>query len=163
LHESSLTGNFDHARPDDLHRTANAFLHDYFAEGKRKQRGRYQDNAGNGLTSSDLQEVPNASVTGRVDTLFVRPDAQVRGHFDAQNLVATIHDPYQPGDTSLSEQAALLMLQNGGEVSRWRTLPDGSGARSRSGFIPLLMQSVNRHACLLISVEASCIRFSFVP
>lgn len=116
LHESALTGNFDHAHPDELHREANALLEDYFEEGKRTQLERYRNSAGSDLVSGDLREILNASVTGRVDTLFLRPGAEVWGHFDEEHLVATLHDEYREGDTSLVEQAALLTLQHGGRV-----------------------------------------------
>ncbi|MBD0259920.1 MAG: hypothetical protein ICV83_29725, partial [Cytophagales bacterium] len=112
----ALTGNFDHAHPDQLHREANALLGDYFAEGKRTQLERYRKGAGSGLASTDLREIMDASVTGRVDTLFLRPDAEVWGHFDEQHQVATLHDAYQEGDASLVEHAALLTLQHGGRV-----------------------------------------------
>jgi hypothetical protein len=76
----------------------------------------YRNNAGSGLTSSDLRKILHASVTGRMDTLFLRPGAEVWGHFDEQRLVAAFHDAYQEGDTSLVEQAALLTLQHGARV-----------------------------------------------
>jgi hypothetical protein len=116
LHESALTGNFDHAHPDELHREANALLGGYFQEGKHTQLERYRNSAGSGLVSGDLREILHASVSGRVDTLFLRPGAEAWGHFDEGHLTATLHDAYQEGDTSLVEQAALLTLQNGGRV-----------------------------------------------
>ncbi len=116
LHGSALTGNFDHAHPDELHREANALLGDYFEEGKRRQLERYRKGTGSGLTSTDLWDILDASATGRVDTLFLRSGDEAWGHFDEQNLVATLHDTYQEGDVSLVEQAALLTLQHGGQV-----------------------------------------------
>ncbi|WP_138991247.1 hypothetical protein [Larkinella sp. C7] len=116
LHEGGLTGNFDHVQIDELHQMANEQLGDYF-EGPRLQRIRqYQNNSGSELVSRDLRQILEAAVTGRIEALFVRHDAQAWGHFNEETLTATIHENENEGDASLIDQAALLTLRHGGEV-----------------------------------------------
>ncbi|MBC7922329.1 MAG: hypothetical protein H7Z75_14700 [Ferruginibacter sp.] len=116
LHRKGLTGNFEQTSPTELHQMANELLSDYFVEARNKRIERYQNSSGTDLTSSDLREILEASVTGRVDTLFIRQNAQAWGRFDEENLTATIHDGQRQDDESLIERATIKTLQNGGEA-----------------------------------------------
>lgn len=116
LRENGLTGNFDQVPTQQLHEMANALLGDYFTETQEKRITQYQNSSGRDLVSHDLRQILESAVTGRIDTLFVRHNAQVWGHFDEQNLTATIHDEPKDGDEPLVDQAILLTLRNGGEV-----------------------------------------------
>jgi hypothetical protein len=116
LSPEGLTGNFDQAPLVDLHQMANELMQKYFTDDQSKRVERYQNNSATNLTSTDLREILEASVTGRIDTLFLRRNAQVWGKFDENNLQAVIHDTHQENDESLTEKAALITIQNGGEV-----------------------------------------------
>lgn len=116
LHETGITGNFDHVQPGELHQRANEQLTTYFDRGRQQRIRQYRNSSGTELTSRDLRQMLEAAVTGRVDVLFVRADAQAWGHFDEETLTAAIRGEAQPGDDSLIDQAALLTLRNGGEV-----------------------------------------------
>lgn len=116
LQEGGLTGNFDQADIREMHRMATEQLGDYFHQPRQQRVTQYQHNSGGDLVSHDLRQILEAAVTGRVEILFLRPDAQAWGHFDESTLTATIHDEAQPGDESLIDEVALLTLRNGGEV-----------------------------------------------
>jgi hypothetical protein len=116
LHPSGLTGNFDHTHADELHQMANELLHDYFLEPQSQRIEQYQNNSGKDLTSSDLRFIISAAVNGRVETLFMKKDAQVWGRFDEEMLTASIHDENLPDNEPLIDQAAILTLRYGGEV-----------------------------------------------
>jgi len=116
LCKESLTGNFDSTPLVELRRMANELLQDYFQDAQKKRIERYQNSSGSNLVSSDLREILEAAVTGRVDTLFLRKNGQVWGKFDENNLQATIHDERQENDEPLTDKAALITIQNGGEV-----------------------------------------------
>ena len=114
--KKGLTGNFERTPAAELHQQANALLGDYFQEAQNKRIERYQNSSGTNLTSADLRDILQAAVTGRMDTLFIRKNGQIWGQFDEQNLKATIHDGRQGDDVPLLDQAALITIQNGGEV-----------------------------------------------
>lgn len=116
LHESGLTGSFEQTHPKELHQMANELLGDYFTETQEKRIAQYQNSSGGDLISHDLRQILESAVTGRIDTLFVRHDAQVWGKFDENNLTATIRDEQKEEDESLVDKAILLTLRNGGEV-----------------------------------------------
>lgn len=116
LHAETLTGNFDQAPLVDLHHMANELMQHYFTDTQNKRVERYQNSSGTTLTSTDLREILEAAVTGRIDTLFVRKNAQVWGRFDENNLQAVIHEERQERDESLTDKVALITIQNGGEA-----------------------------------------------
>ncbi|MES2733411.1 MAG: hypothetical protein V4714_16820 [Bacteroidota bacterium] len=116
LFAKGLTGNFEHVPTKELHRLANELLADYFVEPQNKRIERYQNSSGTDLTSTDLRQILEAAVTGRIDTVFIKKTAQVWGRFDEQNLKATIHDDYHENDEQLLNKLALLTIQNGGEA-----------------------------------------------
>jgi len=116
LHASGLTGNFDHTQPEELHRMANEKLGDHFVATQQQRVNQYQNNSGTDLTSTDLRQILDAAVTGRIETLFIREDAQVWGRFDEEQLTATIQGDSRQDNDPLIDRAALLTLRNGGEV-----------------------------------------------
>ncbi len=116
LEEKALTGSFDQASIHELHEKANELMSDYFLKKQERRISQYQNSSGQNLISHDLRHILESAVTGRIDTLFVKHDAQVWGHFDEQNLTATMHSDPRDGDEPLVDQAIVLTLRNGGEV-----------------------------------------------
>lgn len=116
LRKGGLTGNFDHTQPEELHQMAQELVGDSIDEEKQRLIERYQNSSGGDLVSSDAKEILKAAVTGRIDALFVKSDAQLWGHLDENTLKTTIHDEKKEGDESLIGKVALLTLRNGGAV-----------------------------------------------
>ncbi|GAB3546503.1 baeRF7 domain-containing protein [Spirosoma fluminis] len=116
LHKEGLTGNFDHTQPEELHQMAQELLGDSIEQDKQRRINQYQNSSGSDLVSSNDRELLKAAVTGRIDTLFLKTDASLWGHFDENTLKTTIHEEKQDGDESLVQKIALLTLRNGGQV-----------------------------------------------
>ncbi|MEZ0484839.1 baeRF7 domain-containing protein [Fibrella aquatica] len=116
LLEEGITGNFDHIQPSEMHRMANELLGDTLDQVRQQRITQYQNSSGGDLISHDVRHLLESGVTGRIEVLFMRADAELWGHFDQETLTATIHDEYQEGDESLLEKIALLTLKYGGEV-----------------------------------------------
>ena len=93
---------------------AQELIGDSIDQEKQRLIERYQNSSGGDLVSSDAKEILKAAVTGRVDALFVKSDAQLWGHFDEDTLKTTIHDEKKDGDESLVGKVGLLTLRNGG-------------------------------------------------
>ncbi|GAB3013220.1 baeRF7 domain-containing protein [Spirosoma pulveris] len=116
LHEGGITGNFDHVKPEDMHEMANERLSKKFNETQQQRINQYQNSLGSDLVSSDLRQLLEAAVTGRIEVLFLEEDTELWGQFDEVTLATTIHDEQLDGDESLIEKVALLTLRHGGEV-----------------------------------------------
>jgi hypothetical protein len=116
LQEKSLTGNFDHTQPDEMHQMAQELLGDSIEQEKQRRIEQYQNNSGGDLVSSDMKQVLKASVKGQIEVLFLKAGASVWGSLKEDTLRTSIHDEKQEGDESLIETAALHTLRNGGEV-----------------------------------------------
>jgi len=78
------------------------------------------DQLGNALGmdrgSSDPAEVVKASITGKVDTLFLHQGETVYGQLDRETLSIKVNENAKPGDADLSEVAAIETLRNGGKI-----------------------------------------------
>ena len=116
LYKDGLTGNFDNVQPEEMHRMAQEMIGDDFEKDKQRRIEMYQNSSGGDLVSSDVRQLLEAGVTGRIDVLFVQKDAEVWGHFDENTLKATIHKEQRADDESLIDEIALLTLRNGGDV-----------------------------------------------
>jgi hypothetical protein len=78
-----VKGNPDQWGPDDIRRHAWEAVRERFEQPRRDAAARYRELAGTGSTGEDLEEVINAGVDGRVDTLFVALDRERWGSYDA--------------------------------------------------------------------------------
>ena len=65
------------------------------------------------LVARDLDDVLRAGVQGKIDTLFVRPEAERRGHYDGQALRLTLDER---GPEELYNTTVCLTLQHGGRA-----------------------------------------------
>ncbi|EWT00999.1 hypothetical protein N865_12330 [Intrasporangium oryzae NRRL B-24470] len=73
--DQAIEGNPEHRTPQELHDAAWALLADHFAEREEHLRDRYREVAGTGRTLSDPGLILTAAREGRVDTLFLDPEA----------------------------------------------------------------------------------------
>jgi len=72
-----------------------------------------------------LGEVLRTAHAGRIDTLFVRRDAQRWGRYDASKRKAEEHSDFQQGDRDLLDLAATQTLLMGGTVFVVDDVPGG--------------------------------------
>ncbi|MFW5761439.1 MAG: hypothetical protein ACOCXH_10710, partial [Cyclobacteriaceae bacterium] len=61
-----IHGNHDHTKPGELHEKANIIMKPYQLELQKKRMEKYNQLAGSGKTSYDLEEIVKAAVNGRV-------------------------------------------------------------------------------------------------
>ncbi|WP_020607686.1 hypothetical protein [Spirosoma spitsbergense] len=116
LQEKSLTGNFDHTQPPEMHQMAQELLGNSIEQAKQRRIEQYQNSSGGDLVSSDMKQLLKASVKGQIETLFLKKGATVWGSLKEDTLRTSIHDEKQEGDEPLIDNLALYTLRNGGEV-----------------------------------------------
>jgi hypothetical protein len=118
---------------NDLHKKSLHVLLPHLRKEHVEGLNRYQDIAGTGRTSEDIQKVAAEAVHGRVDTLFITPSNPVWGTYDEENATAVIHDEYHRGDADLVNLAAINTLTQGGRVF----VNDDEGTSGRDGGSPV--------------------------
>ncbi|WP_116995338.1 hypothetical protein [Desertimonas flava] len=84
-----VEGSPDGRPVEDLHRDAWQLVESTFTGERDRLVARYRVAAGTGLTSADLDEIVDRATEGRVETLFVAPDAHDDRRVD-QAILATL-------------------------------------------------------------------------
>lgn len=100
----------------DLHKKSLNVLLPHLRKEHIEWLNRYQDIAGTGKASEDIEKVAAEAVHGRVDALFITPSKPVWGTYDEDNATAEVHEEYQRGDHDLVNLAAISTLAQGGRV-----------------------------------------------
>jgi len=76
----------------------------------------YGDAQSKGLGSGDLEEVAKASVSGKIETLFIDSDVQVAGRLDRVDGTYILDDLDNPEIGDLLDDIGEMVLQKGGNV-----------------------------------------------
>ncbi|MGH2748852.1 MAG: hypothetical protein ACRDKB_13165 [Actinomycetota bacterium] len=114
--ERGIEGNPEQLSDAELHKRAWPLIEPHFRTPLERAKEKFGTGVGNGLASSDLEEVLSAAYGGRIESLFVRAGEEVWGTYDpaAQRLAR--------GDDASSEAPDLLdlaskeTLLHGGDV-----------------------------------------------
>ena len=103
---------------EELHERAWSIVEPTFAAVQEKARNDYHQLAASEPQRApyDLDDVVRAAYYERVDTLFVTPDDQVWGTFDAQNGTVNTDDEPSPANVDLLDLAVAHTLLNSGTV-----------------------------------------------
>lgn len=122
LVEDFVEGNPDNLSDQDLHRQAWPIAEKLRREEENKAVSVFEEKAGTGFTSSNLEEVIPSACLGRVDSLFVAAEVEQWGFVDELNNEVTLHDSRKPESYDLLNFTALKSLLHGGRVF---VLPQG--------------------------------------
>jgi len=111
-----VTGNPDTLEPAELHAQAWKVVEPYFQQAQEVAAEHYGNATGQGLASSDIQEIVPAAYNGRVNHLFVAVGEHQWGTFDpAQNRV-NLEQEASPTNEDLLDFAAAHTFLNSGAV-----------------------------------------------
>lgn len=116
LLSAGLPGNPEHLRPDELHDRAWAVLERHFADEQRAAAARVEKALAKARGSSDLAEVVQIALQGRVDTLFLAAGEVRWGSWDPDRGTVVLHDEQRNGDEDLLDLAAVQTIRYGGAV-----------------------------------------------
>jgi len=113
----SVEGNPDTLSAAELHAATWPLVEPIFSAPRRDALASYAAKVGTGMTASGLADVLTAAFDGRIDTLFIDPDAEAFGSFDrASRELAISADPPQADHQDLFGLAARWTHQRGGQV-----------------------------------------------
>ncbi|TVP59943.1 MAG: hypothetical protein EA343_18715 [Nodularia sp. (in: Bacteria)] len=114
--ESGISGNPEVMKPEALHKQAWPIVEPLFHENQQSAMALYQQQAGTGKTSSDIQEIVSATYCQRVDSMFVPIDMQIWGKFNPDTMTVDLHTEPEPDDEDMLDFAAIQTFINGGKV-----------------------------------------------
>lgn len=114
--DSAITGNREYDNEVPLHQEAVDAMRSYFDEPKSKALAQYGDQSATDRTSTLPDEVIRAAHHGRINTLFVRKEAQLWGTYDEINDKVVVHGAEVPGDRDLVDLTVLKTVLTGGNV-----------------------------------------------
>ena len=116
LVEEGIPGNPEELRPEELHAQAWPLVQPTFMKAQEKAVARYNQLAGTGQTTTNVQEVVLAAHHGRVDVLFVAIGVQVWGRFDPNTNTVHMGQDLEPGDEDLLDLVVIQSMLHGGTV-----------------------------------------------
>jgi hypothetical protein len=116
LMEDFVEGNPEGLSGEDLRNRAWPFIEKLCREEEAKAISAFEEKAGTGFTSTNLEEVIPSSRHGRVDSLMVAGDVQKWGVVHEERDEVLLHENRKPESYDLLNFAAVQSLLHGGAV-----------------------------------------------
>ena len=116
LMDEGIAGNPERLSAGELHGLTWTIVKPYFQKAQQEAVNRYKEFASSGQASNRIRKIIPAAYHGRIELLFVIPDLQQWGTFDAGTDEIHLHKKEKTGDEDLLEFAAIQTLLNGGTV-----------------------------------------------
>jgi len=114
--ERAVVGNPDHRSAEELHAAALPLVEPHLTSAARRARERLAEAAHSSDVVRGLAATLGAAESGRVDTLFVAPEAPVWGRFESTSGRVEAHADRQTGDDDLLDLAIVKAIGTGAEV-----------------------------------------------
>lgn len=112
-----ISGNPQDMTIQELHDQAWQQIEHRFKEESEEKKALFNKLHGTGRTSGNMHEVLPAAIGGRVDTLFLKKGADIRGAYDPEkNEVQLGENGEDLQNISLSNKAAIAVFLQGGNV-----------------------------------------------
>lgn len=116
LHSEYIEGNPDRVSAQELYARARLLLEPQLRRARENAWAKYQERIGTGLASNQVGEIVPAAHHGRVETLFLRADAQLWGSLDADRDTVILRSEFDDAADELCNLAAIYTLLNQGTV-----------------------------------------------
>ncbi|MBW2599302.1 MAG: hypothetical protein JRC60_04275 [Deltaproteobacteria bacterium] len=116
LTDRGISGNPEGLSADRLRDMAQPIVESFLEAKRADALSHYRQNAGTGLTSSNVREVVQAAYHGRVGILFVSFGVQQWGTFDSATSKVNLDKNAKTGNEDLMDLAAIQTILNGGTV-----------------------------------------------
>lgn len=116
LVDKPLLGNHHDVTAQNLATEAWTHVEPYVIKGAKEKLARIKDVEGTEKGVVDPSQVIDAAVNGRIDTLFINPQAELWGVFDPSSQKVTVHRNRNDKSNDLLEFAARETLRNAGLV-----------------------------------------------
>lgn len=116
IEDQYISLNPDDMTREELHAKAVELMGPYLLANRNRAIEMYHNLAGTGKTTADVEFVLPFAFEGRVDTLFIAPEMEKWGTFDADSRKVSVHTQPEKNDQNLLDLAALYTHLNGGVI-----------------------------------------------
>jgi len=116
IFEKGIVGNHEQTDIDRFHKMANEMMEPHLASLRHRQSELYQELAGTGIASYNINEIAPAAIDGRIDTLFVVKGAHQYGVIDPSDHSVDKKTRMTPGSHDLVSKAAVETVLNSGHT-----------------------------------------------
>ena len=116
LLEEGIDTNADELGVGELHEKAWGVVEPRFREAQEQTARRFAELAASGRASDSLEEIVQAAVDRRIDSLFVPRQGHVWGRFDRKERKVTVDDESLPENEDLLDLSAVHALDADGTI-----------------------------------------------
>ncbi|MDF9797204.1 hypothetical protein OKW21_002467 [Catalinimonas alkaloidigena] len=114
--EKGLTGNYDKAKPDKIHKESLSVINPKHEALKNELKQKYQQLAGTGKTSYQIDDIAPAAVDGRIDTLFILKGTHKWGFINNEDNSVKLRQDNDSNVLDLVSKSAVETVLNGGHA-----------------------------------------------
>jgi hypothetical protein len=111
-----IMGNPGLMSEEELHRKAWNIVEPYLHREQQAMAARFEQMAGLGRTSTDLNRVVKDAYAGKVASLFLDINAHAWGYYEPARSAVMVHDTLEPCDDDLLDFAAMHTFIHGGKI-----------------------------------------------
>lgn len=111
-----LRGSYEQMEPPALYKTAMEKMEPFFKRQLKRSLISYFDRLSTAFSAPIAEEVIPAAFYGQIETLFIRENAHLWGHFDEMANKLVIHETREAGDDCLIDKTVLQTITHSGEI-----------------------------------------------
>ncbi len=116
LYQENIGGDPEFKVKTSLHQASWDLMEPHFAKPLAEKLTQFKELYHTQKTSYEIDEIINAALNGKVDTLFIENDIDLFGIYDIESNKVTIDDQQETYNTSLTNLAALETFRQGGQA-----------------------------------------------
>jgi len=116
VYDTNVSGDPEFKVKTSLHQASWVLMESYFKRKQTEKVTQFNERYHTQKTSYEIDDILNAALNGRVDTLFIQNDTDIYGIYDMENNEVTIDDHQEIYNTSLTNLAATETFRQGGNV-----------------------------------------------
>ncbi|MCK5441719.1 MAG: hypothetical protein KAJ23_07505 [Maribacter sp.] len=116
VYDTNVSGDPEFKVKTSLHQASWVLMESYFKRTQTEKVTQFNERYHTQKTSYEIDDILNAALNGRVDTLFIQNDTDIYGICDMENNEVTIDDQEEIYNTSLTNLAAMETFRQGGNV-----------------------------------------------
>ncbi|MEK6480490.1 hypothetical protein WJR50_23305 [Catalinimonas sp. 4WD22] len=114
--EQGLVGNYDEAKAGDVHQKSVEIFNPKQENIRKQLQEKYQELAGTGKTSYQIDDIAPAAVDGRIDTLFILKGTHKWGYINSEDNSVKLREENDANVQDLVSKAAVETVLNGGHT-----------------------------------------------
>ena len=116
IHEKHISGNHDETSVEELYEKVNDIITNDLDKEMSESLSKIDDVKHKEIVQTDIKEIVKASITGRIDSLYIKPSAKKWGYIDNEKLSIKLSKSKTNGEVDLYDRAAIETLLKGGKV-----------------------------------------------